>query len=416
MTASPYAGLPRVDDLFEPGGDEPLWQRLASLPAGLRAARQGDSVLLLRHSDGKAVLASRHFRQGFLAGLENTASIDARFLARRRRSLNQLDGPTHAHLRRLAGPAFRPGFVGHQRPLMRRIMTDLVRSVSADGSCDAVAQLTAPYTVPVICTVLGAPTGDADFLSRAASSWTRGFLDPAAVSEALAAHDAVDGYIAALVEDRRATPGRDLISELLAQETTDDVWEAGVLTELLSALIIAGIDTTRIQLASIVEFLSRHPEYWKLLRDDSSMIPAVAEEITRLTPVASLLRRVATEDVDLGGFTVHKGTLVTLAIASMNRDPDVFPDPDHVDLTRGNPQAHFSFGGGHHFCLGNALGRAEIQEALAVLSEEIAAMHPVSSAVWSTPSSFQGPVSIPLHLTWSRPAWSSTSLSTSWSS
>ncbi|QCX82816.1 Pentalenic acid synthase (plasmid) [Streptomyces sp. YIM 121038] len=256
----------------------------------------------------------------------------------------------------------------------------------------------------MICAALGVPTSDTALFSRVADAWTRAFFDSAAVPEALDAHQAIDTYTARLIDQRRGAPGRDLISELLAQETGCGIWEPRTLIELLSALIVAGTDTTRVQLASIIEHLARRPQQWQALRKDPARIPATAEEIIRLTPVASLLRRTATADVDLGGLAIPTGTIVTLAIPTMNRDPDVFPDPYRIDLTRPNAQAHLSFGGGAHFCLGNALGRAEIHEALAVLTERITHLTPLRPATWRPPNSLQGPTELPMRISPSRGA------------
>ncbi|MGW7518497.1 cytochrome P450 [Streptomyces sp. NPDC054796] len=400
MTPVIHDNLPRVDELLDPRRNAPLWQQLEQVPSDLRTAGLGNTVLLLRHADGKAVLACRSFRQGLLAGLEaaDGTPVEPCFVARRQRSLNQLDGPEHARQRRLAGPALRPVFADRLRPLMREVMHGLIDAVPPTGICDAVTSLSHPYTIPVICAALGVPASDTALFSRVADAWTRAFFDPAAVPEALDAHQAIDAYSARLIDERRARPGRDLISELLAQETAGDAWEPQTLIELLSALIVAGTDTTRVQLASIIEHLSHHSERWQALRDDPSQIPATVEEIIRLTPVASLLRRTAIADVDLGGLVIPEGTVVTLAIPVMNRDPDVFPDPDRIDLARPNAQAHLSFGGGAHFCLGNALGRAEIHEALAALTARITELTPARPAVWRPPHSLQGPARLPLHI------------------
>ncbi|NUW36373.1 cytochrome P450 [Nonomuraea sp. SMC257] len=369
----------------------PLWTRLRRLPDGLRTARLGEALVLLRHADGRAALGNRAFGQGILEDLGS--GLDPRYVARRRRSLLHLSGAEHARMRRLASPAFKPGAIDRMRPLMRRTFGELVDRTIPGPVVDAVAAWTHPYPIPVICSALGIPAADLPLYSRTADAWTLALFDASAVPEGLAAHDELDAHVRRLVEARRAEPADDLITDLIQQQedlTTED------LTALVSALIMAGTDTTRLQLASCLEFLAGRPDLWAELKKDPGLIPAAVEEMARLTPVASFLRRVATADATVNGLDIPAGTRIILAIPAMNRDPDVYADPHAYDLGRPAAAATLSFGGGAHYCLGGQLGRVEMQEALGTLLGRVARLEPAGPPTWRPLRSLQGPARLPI--------------------
>jgi len=393
--AADHANFPQVDgQLAQSTG--PIWERLQRLPKGLRAARLGEALLLLRHSDGRAVLGSRNFAQGILEDLGT--QIDPRYVERRRRSLLHLSGAEHLRQRRLATPAFRAAAIDRLRPLMRRTLCDLLDRINPGQAVDLVAELTQPYPIPVICAALGVPAHDHSFFSRAADAWTLALFDPDAIPEGLAVHQQLDQYVTRLIEARRLRPADDLLTDLITGDGGKDTLTTMELIALVSALIMAGTDTTRLQLASGLDLLARHPDLWQMLRGNPELAPAAVEEITRLTPVASFLRRVAIKDTDLEGLQIRAGTRVILAISAMNRDPEVYPDPDRFDLTRPVATTALSFGGGVHYCLGGQLGRAEINEALILLGREIVELQPIGAPTWRPLKSLQGPLRLPARL------------------
>ncbi|MFI6663022.1 cytochrome P450 [Streptomyces sp. NPDC050523] len=393
----PSTDLPQLDVLYQQGNG-PVWDRLAAVPPSLRAGRLGDSLLLLKHADGRTVLGSRDFDQGILADLGT--DIDPRFIRRRNRSLLQLSGAEHVRQRRLAAPAFKPPMINRMRSLMRNTVHRLLDEVPG-AECDAVAAFTHPYPIPVICTALGVPVKDQPLFSHAAEAWTLAFFDPAAVPEGLAAHDRLDAYVTNLIQERRHHPGDDMFTSLITGED-DEIPSAEELTSLISALIMAGTDSPRIQLASALEYLSRRPDLWQLLHDKPELVPAAVEELTRLTPVAGILRRVATRNTAVNGIGIPAGTRISLAISVMNRDPDVFDAPHTFDLTRVSG-APLSFGAGAHHCIGRQLARAELTEAITTLTSELSSFRPAAPPEWRPVKSLQGPRRLPIRFTHRRP-------------
>lgn len=154
-----------------------------------------------------------------------------------------------------------------------------------------------------------------------------------------------------------------LATERVATGEATPAEAAGLLVQLL----IAGHETTASMLSLGVVALLRHPDQLAALRADEDLVPNAVEELLRyLTVVHIGLRRIATEDVEIGGVTVRAGEGVVVALQAANRDPAVFADPDTLDLTRDAGQ-HLAFGHGLHHCLGQSLARAELQIALPML-------------------------------------------------
>jgi cytochrome P450 len=144
---------------------------------------------------------------------------------------------------------------------------------------------------------------------------------------------------------------------------------------LAAVLLMAGTDTTRNQLAAAVQVLCDHPDQWALLAEHPELAPRAVEELMRHTPAIFGAMRKAVEDVELGGVVIPAGTLVIANTAAANRDPAVYDDPDRLDITRENPPAMLTFGGGIHYCLGAHLARAELAQALAVMTRRMPNHH-----------------------------------------
>ena len=140
---------------------------------------------------------------------------------------------------------------------------------------------------------------------------------------------------------------------------------------LAEVLLMAGTDTTRNQLAAAVQDLCDHPKQWALLAEHPELAPQAVEELMRHRPVIFATIRKAVEDVELDGVRVPAGTHVMVNTAAANRDPAVFDDPDRLDITREGPAAMLTFGGGIHYCLGAHLARAELAEALTVITRRM---------------------------------------------
>jgi cytochrome P450 len=175
--------------------------------------------------------------------------------------------------------------------------------------------------------------------------------------------------VAELLAERRTRPGDDLLSALLAaSEQGPDRFAEEDLVTLVINLLFGGHDTSRSMLSIGMALLLQHPAELARLRSDPTLAASAGEEILRFEPLIAVLAREPLEDLELGGVVLPKGEMLLLSTVSANRDPAVFSAPDRFDVARRGPRS-FSFGWGPHHCLGAALARAEIQEALPALLE-----------------------------------------------
>lgn len=186
---------------------------------------------------------------------------------------------------------------------------------------------------------------------------------------ALAATDELNAYLHALVEAKGREPGDDLISRLVVERVRTGEIDADELVGMVNLLLIAGHETTANQLALGTLTLLQHPDQAAEVRDsdDPDVVNSAVEELLRLlTVVHSGRRRVATEDVEFGGVTIRAGEGVIVAGEVANRDPEVFDNPDELDIHR-SARHHVAFGFGVHQCLGQPLARAELEVAYPAL-------------------------------------------------
>lgn len=309
-----------------------------------------------------------------------------------------LDGAEHRRLRRLVCKAFTPRSTARLQTTIIDVITELVDPVVTVGRCDVVADIARQYPIPIICGLLGAPRSDWQLLSNWAEDIFKVFHWNVANDEPviMAARDQLDAYVDVMVAQRRHSLTDDLISELIRAEDGGDRLAADELTMLAATLLMAGTDTTRNQLAAAIDVLCDHPDQWALLAEHPELAPQAVEEIMRHSPVILAPFRVATEDVQLGEVTIPEGTFVLANIASANRDPAVFDDPDRLDITRTNSPALLSFGGGVHHCLGAHLARLELAEALSVMTRRMPNVRRAGPAPWKPLVGITGPTTLPI--------------------
>jgi cytochrome P450 len=312
--------------------------------------------------------------------------------------LLSLDGAEHHRLRRLVCKAFTPRSTARLQTTIVNVITELVNPVTTTGRCDVVADITRRYPIPIICELLGAPRRDWQLLSDWAEDIFKIFDWNVANDEPviMAASDELDAYINDMVAERRHNLTDDLMSELIRGEDDGDRLTADELTRLAATLLMAGTDTTRNQLAAAVGDLCDHPQQWALLAEQPELAPQAVEELMRHSPVIFAAMRTATEDVQLGGVTIPAGTTVLANIASANRDPVVYNDPDRLDIARTNGPALLSFGGGIHHCLGAHLARLELAEALTVITRRMPNPRPCGPAPWKPLLGITGPATLPI--------------------
>lgn len=397
-----------VHDLELPELDLFGMERDAAL-AALEAAREqhwlarmplGYSVT--RYDDVTAILRDRRFHSA-LSLLPQMAGIqDPEFTERRQRSILAVEGAEHTRLRRLVGGAFTPKSADRLRPFMRTVVGGLVDRVAPAGRCGFVIDICEPYPIPIICELLGAPKEDWKLFSQWATDIFRIFNSDLQndLPRIKAASTELDSYVRAMIDDRRDGPADDLLSDLIAAEEEGDRLSSDELVMLAEAVLMAGTDTTRNQLACAVALFTDHPEQWALLGEHPELAPRAVEETMRYLGAVRGTARIASEDVDYRDVRFPAGTLVATSLALGNRDPAVWPDPHRFDITRQSSSPQVTFGSGIHFCLGASLARAELQEALPLLARRMPRLELDGPIEWKPPTvGIWGPQRLPIRFT-----------------
>ncbi|PRP97333.1 cytochrome P450 [Enhygromyxa salina] len=285
------------------------------------------------------------------------------------------DPPDHTRLRGLVSKAFTPKLIAALRPavdlICERELTELERQRDEHGGFDLIASYALTIPVLVIGDMLGLPAEHASKLKDWSAALT-GFLGaasmtPEIVGAALKAVVELESYFREQIEQRRRAPGDDLLSSLLAAHEQDDRLDEQELLATCTMVLFGGHETTTNLIGNGVEVLLGHPEQLAWLRDDlDGRIVAAVEELLRFESPIMRMGRVARAPIELRDATIAAGDRVYMILAAANRDPQAFPDPDRLDLSRADNR-HLTFGHGRHFCLGAALGRLEAQLALGKL-------------------------------------------------
>jgi cytochrome P450 len=366
-------------------------------------ARTPLGYLVSRHADVTAVLAERRFHSALsllprLSGVE-----DPDLSGRQQRSILAMEGPEHTRLRRLVAPAFTPRAADRLRPFMREVIDGLVDEVAPAGRCELVADVCEPYPIPIICELLGAPAQDWKLFSGWATDIFRVFNGDIATDlpRIKAAMAELDHYVRAMIEARRSDPADDLLSDMIAVEEAGDRLSTDELVMMTEAVLMAGTDTTRNQLACSVALLVQHPEQWQQVAEDPESARGAVEETMRYLGAVRATARVASVDIELNGVCFPAGTLVATSLAGANRDPAAWQDPERFDIG-GAPTAtpQLTFGWGAHHCLGAALARAELAEAIPLLARRMPDARLDGPIEWKPPTvGIWGPARLPLRFT-----------------
>ncbi|MEU9153485.1 cytochrome P450 [Streptomyces sp. NPDC048417] len=326
--------------------------------------------LVTRYEDVRALLADPrissdsthpHFPH------QSPATMERRKQAR---AFINMDDPEHARLRRMVTAAFSIKRVEALRPAVQKIVDSLIDTMLAGSRpVDLVQEFALPVPSLVICELLGVPYADHDFFQANSKILIR---RTTTVEQARAATQELMDYLDRLIGGKPAHPADDLLSTLAERVRTGELPRAEAAgTGML--LLIAGHETTANMIALGTLALLQNPGQLARLResDDPKTVASAVEELLRyLSIVHSGRRRVALEDIEAGGVTIRAGEGVVLAGDVANRDADVFPAPDRLDIDR-NPRHHVAFGFGVHQCLGQPLARVELQVVYSTLYRRI---------------------------------------------
>jgi len=292
-------------------------------------------------------------------------------------SLLNLEPPDHTRLRRLVSAVFTAKSVAALRPVIEQISRrTLVAAIDATadrkpGEFDLIADYAQPYSVAVICALLGVPVEDGPRLLDWSHAIVKMYELHTAVEQQLAAERAAGefvGYVRELIAARRLHRQDDLISELTAVADQGDRLTDDEIVSTVIVLLNAGHEATVNTIGNGMRALLTHPEQWQRIITRDVDPGTAVEEMIRWDGPLQMFERWVLADVELAGRQLRVGDRIGMLFGSANRDPARFPGADEFDIGRGDT-THIGFGGGMHFCIGAPLARLEIAVSLAQLRE-----------------------------------------------
>lgn len=305
------------------------------------------------------------------------------------------DGEHHRRLRGLVGKAFTPRMIDGLRPFIRATAQALTERIAAAGECDFIEEFANPLPLAVMSEMLGVPAEDHDIFH----TWTTDIglvfslaLGGDVVARVESALTGLNGYIDALMADKLAAPGDDLISALVAARPAEV--SAEELRNLIVTTVFAAHDTTRHQLANAMVAFAAHPAQWRLLGPE--LADQAVHEVMRWLPSSPTIYRFAATDFEFHGLHIAKDTFLTMCVTAAQRDPRVCPDGATFDITAARDAPLLQFGAGPHHCLGVALAKAELTETLPVLAARLPTPVIAGPFTWRPPIGIHGPNTLPL--------------------
>ena len=290
------------------------------------------------------------------------------------KSLIHSDPPDHTRLRALITKAFTPRVVEAMRPRMQEIVNELLDPVQQAGGMDVIKDLAIPLPVTVLAEIFGVPKSDIHLFKDWADNILtfQGVNKPALelLERAQKALVEIRAYLGELIEVKRRQPGEDLLSELVAAESEGDKLSETELRNSCITLLVAGHETTTSLIGNGLYTILAHPDQWRLLQDDLSLLTSAIEEMLRYESPVARQPRLIKQDAEMGGKQFHQGEMVFQMLNAANRDPAYFTDPDRFDIRR-QPNRHLAFGVGIHFCVGATLARTEGQIVFSTLMKRL---------------------------------------------
>jgi len=349
--------------------------------------------LISRHADVNRLLRDRGLGRTYLhqathaeMGRPDPPAWHAPFHDLNDAGMLDLEPPDHTRLRRLVLKAFTPRTVEAMRGRIQAIVDGLVDRVAGAGEIDLIADFVEPLPVTVIAELLGIPEADRHHLRPWSADICLMYeLDPPESSARKAVQASIEfgDYLRALLADRRAHPGDDLISGLAAVIDDGDTLTEGELIATCVLLLNAGHEASVNGAGNSWWTLFRHPEALARLRTEPGIMPTAIEELLRFDTPLSLFERWVLEPVEVHGVQLERGEEVAMLFGSANRDAAAFGHADDLDLTR-DPNPYLSFGAGIHYCLGAPLAKLELGIAFETLLRRAARLELVEPPRWKS--------------------------------
>ena len=358
--------------------------------------------MVIRHDDAQRLMNDPGTRQAETEVLEWRGIRSGALYDFYANTMLLSNPPRHAVRRAPVARTFAYKLVEAWRPRVRAIMHELIDKMQESDSSDFLAMIASPLPSRLIAEIIGAPGEDAPSFAKLVYTMSRGlgaFRDEE-FPEIDAAAEKLNTYVADLVEGRREISNGEFLADYKSRVSeAGELSSAETLMQIVS-LVIAGSDTTRFAMTAMVYLLMKHRDQWEELCRNPGLAAGAVREALRYEPPVGSLGRFVVDSVAVDGIELHKGTILQISLLSAQRDETVFNDPQKFDIHRNDhPRWSLTFGFGAHRCLGEALARAELEEALGVLCERLPGLK-----LAGPPPQFKGHVGIrgitPMHVAW----------------
>ncbi|CDY77578.1 putative cytochrome P450 hydroxylase [Caballeronia glathei] len=390
----------KLSDLSSPAfiaNPYPMYEELRA--AGPFVQMGPRTMLTGRYAVTEAMLLDRRLGKDFNKSIRaryGEAATNERSFQAMARTFLMLNPPSHTRLRDPLTQAFNARQIEKLRDLSVDSAHRLIDAFPSGGNIDLIRDFAAPLPVRIICGLLDIPLENADMLRRATGPLTSTLdiapLDADRLHAAKEATRVLQDYFSAMVNERRANPGDDLISKLA---TLSDESEPLTNDEIVSNVILlfaAGHETTSNMIGNALVSLHRNPAQLEKLKNNPSLMPKAVAECIRYDGSVQMVTRVVSEDVEIAGVKLARDTALFASIGAANRDPARFDDPDTLDIERDDHGRLLSFGGGIHYCLGARLALLELETSLAALFERAPnlRLRNLDDLHWNNRSSIRG--------------------------
>lgn len=342
------------------------------------------SWVITSYVDAKAVLRDPRFRSNNLAQqlkdknsyLKHQQKDFSALIKVISKWLIYIEPPDHTRLRGLVSKAFSPSIVERMRPQIQDIVNELIGKVQPRGSMDIIADLARPLPVLAISRMLGIPKEMQDQVYQWVNDLSSIIIQLNSLETFAYLNEVIIQFVEFLsqvIAERKKEPQEDLISVLIAARDQSNKFNDDEIISLCILLFGAGEETTVNLIGNGMLALLRHPEQMEKLKQEPTIIQSAVEELLRYDSPIQVISRTAMENVDIGDKKIAVGEQILVYIGAANRDPAAFPQPDQLNLIRGD-NYHLAFADGIHYCLGAALARFEAQIAINTLVQRLLAL------------------------------------------
>ena len=295
-----------------------------------------------------------------------------------------LEPPKHAQSRLLISKVFFAQIKRRPPPILL-IAGQFLEKVRVMRKFDVVEDFATPFSMSVICDVLGVPSDNHPRLRKPSKNFFYLFnmkTSRLALKPIELALEEFRNYFRIIINERKRSPENDFISALIHVADQDIKLDESEIIDTCMLLFSDGVENVTAAIANSIVALLHHPEEFRLLQKQPHLTDTAVDECLRFESPSQFISRIALQDINISGKTIPKGSVVVLALASANRDGNRFSKPDQLDITRpDNP--HLSFGRGRHICLGAKLARSEMEIGLNLLVNNLQPEQPgLDSLKW----------------------------------